>query len=105
MKNRLVIIRTCVILPLCFPIAVNIYTKAKRVNHNYGPRNERDMSEHKSKRIKKTDSPRQAARKRRAKQPKRSKSKAGRAGEYVGALLELHKLQGVLLVSLRDEVD
>ena len=105
MKNRLVIIRTCVILPLCFPIAVNIYTKAKRVNQNYGPRNDRDMSKHKSKRTKKTDSARATARKRAAKQAKRGKSKTGKAREYVGALMELHKLQGVLLVTLRDEVD
>ena len=63
------------------------------------------MRKHRSKHTKKTLSPRRAARKRWAKQGKQSKSKAGSAGEYVGALMELHKLQGVLLVTLRDEVD
>jgi hypothetical protein len=63
------------------------------------------MRKHRSKNTKKTLIARQTARKRRAKQEKQSKSKAGRAGEYVGALMELHKLQGVLLVTLRDEVD
>jgi hypothetical protein len=34
----------------------------------------------------------------------RKKGTESKAGEYVDSLLELHKLQGVLLVSLRQEV-